>query len=262
MNFPSARLELFVLVCQAVQHAHQKGVIHRDLKPSNILVVEHEERPLPKVIDFGVAKATGGQLTDKTAFTSVGQLVGTPLYMSPEQAGLGGQDVDTRTDVYALGVLLYELLTGEPPLDKQRFRDAAYEEIRRVIREEEPSKPSTRISALGEAATTASGHRRVTPALLRRLLEGELDWIVMKALEKDRTRRYETASACAKDIQRYLNNEPVEAGPPSAVYRLRKFACRHKAAFVTTSLVAASLVVGIVGTTWQALRAHDQACAG
>ncbi len=254
-----ARLELFVSVCQAVQHAHQKGIIHRDLKPSNILVAEHEDTPLPKVIDFGVAKATGGRLTDKTAFTSLGQLVGTPLYMSPEQAGLSGQDVDTRTDVYALGVLLYELLTGEPPLDKQRFRDAAYEEIRRVIREEEPSKPSTRVSALGDAATTASGHRQVTPASLRRLLEGELDWIVMKALEKDRTRRYETASAYAKDIQRYLNDEPVEAGPPSVVYRFRKFAHRHKLAFLTTSLVAVSLLLGMAGTTWQSMRARSQA---
>ncbi len=254
-----ARLELFVSVCQAVQHAHQKGIIHRDIKPSNILVVETDDQPQPKVIDFGVAKAVGGRLTDKTAFTSLGQLVGTPLYMSPEQAGLSGQDVDTRTDVYSLGVLLYELLTGEPPLSKERFREAAYEEIRRVIRDEEPAKPSTRISSLGDAATTASGRRQVTPTHLRRALEGDLDWIVMKALEKDRTRRYETPSAYARDIQRYLRHEPVEAGPPSAIYRFRKFARRNKVTFVTTSVVAVSLVLGLVGTTWQALRARQQA---
>jgi WD40 repeat protein/Tfp pilus assembly protein PilF len=240
------RLGLFAHVCQAVQHAHQKGVIHRDIKPSNVLVVSHDGTPVVKVIDFGVAKAVGQQLTEKTIYTQFTQMVGTPLYMSPEQAGQSGLDVDTRTDIYALGVLLYELLTGETPFDKERFRQAAYDEIRRIIREEEPPKPSTRISTLGEASATVSTQRGSDPKQLRRLVRGELDWIVMKALEKDRNRRYETANGLARDIERYLADEPVQACPPTAAYRLRKFARRNKAVFTTVSALGAGLVVAVV----------------
>ena len=190
------RLELFVNVCQAVQHAHQKGIIHRDIKPSNVLVTLHDGTPVVKVIDFGIAKATGQQLTDKTLFTNFAQLIGTPLYMSPEQAALSGLDVDTRSDIYSLGVLLYELLTGTTPFDKDRLETAGYDEIRRIIREEEPPKPSTRMSTLGQAATTHRHNRKSDPKRLSQLFRGELDWIVMKALEKDRNRRYETAMPC------------------------------------------------------------------
>src|SRR5581483_6048223 len=205
------RLELFVRVCEAVQHAHQKGIIHRDLKPSNVLVASHDGKPVVKVIDFGVAKAIGQQLTDKTIYTQFSQMVGTLLYMSPEQAGQSGLDVDTRSDIYSLGVLLYELQTGTTPFAKERLREIGYDEIRRILREEEPPKPSTRISTLGKAATTVSTQRQSEPKRLSRLIRGELDWIVMKALEKDRNRRYVTANALALDIQRYLNDEPVQA---------------------------------------------------
>jgi WD40 repeat protein/serine/threonine protein kinase len=242
---PRERLELFTDVCQAVQHAHQKGIIHRDLKPSNILVVMHDTTPVPKVIDFGIAKALGQELTDKTLFTGFAQMVGTPLYMSPEQAGQSGLDIDTRTDVYALGVLLYELLTGTTPFDKERLRTAGFDEIRRIIREEEPPKPSTRMSTLGQAAATASDNRRSDPRKLGRLLRGELDWVVMKALEKDRNRRYESASAFAADVQRYLNDEPVQACPPSPWYRFRKFARRHRAAWRTAAAVAAAVLLAV-----------------
>src|SRR5262245_20823459 len=219
---PRERLELFVAVCQAVQHAHQKGIIHRDLKPSNLLVTLHDGKPLVKVIDFGIAKALGQErLTEKTLCTGFAQMLGTPLYMSPEQAEMSGQDADTRTDIYALGVLLYELLTGTTPFDKERLKEANYDEIRRIIREEEPAKPSTRISTLGQAATTVCAQRKSEPRRLRQLFRGELDWIVMKALEKDRNRRYESASSFAADVQCYLNDEPVQACPPSAVYRFR-----------------------------------------
>jgi serine/threonine protein kinase/tetratricopeptide (TPR) repeat protein len=252
---PRERLELFVHLCQAVQHAHQKGVIHRDLKPSNVLVMVHDTTPVVKVIDFGVAKAQGQQLTDKTLFTGFAQMIGTPLYMSPEQAGQSGVDIDTRSDIYSLGVLLYELLTSTTPFDKDRLKEVGYDEMRRIIREEEPPRPSTRISTLGKAATTVSAQRKSDPRRLSQLFRGELDWIVMKCLEKDRNRRYETASALAADVQRYLNDEPVLACPPSAWYRFRKFARRNKRPLLAAGLVLVALVGGIIGTTWGMLRA-------
>src|SRR5215831_18324915 len=230
------RLGLFVDVCQAVQHAHQKGIIHRDLKPSNVLVTLHDDKPVVKVIDFGIAKATGQQLTDKTVCTGFAQMVGTPLYMSPEQAGLSGLDVDTRSDIYSLGLLLYELLTGTTPFDKERLQQAGFDEIRRIIREEEPTRPSTRISTLGPSAPLVCANRRSDPRRLSRLFRGELDCIVLKALEKDRRRRYDTASAFALDVQRYLNDEAVHACPPTAGYRLRKFLRRYKGMVLTASL--------------------------
>jgi WD40 repeat protein/serine/threonine protein kinase len=239
------RLELFVDVCQAVQHAHQKGIIHRDLKPSNVLVMSHDGTPVVKVIDFGVAKAIGQQLTDKTIHTHLSQMVGTPLYMSPEQAGQSGLDVDTRSDTYSLGVLLYELLTGTTTFDREHLHSASYDEIRRVIREEDPPRPSTRISTLGQAAITLSTQRQSDPRQLSRLIRGELDWIVMKALEKDRNRRYETASAFAADVERYLHDEPVHACPPSAWYRFCKLARRNRRALVTVSVFALAAVIGV-----------------
>jgi WD40 repeat protein/serine/threonine protein kinase len=242
---PRQRLQLFVSVCQAVQHAHQKGIIHRDLKPSNVLVTVHDTTPVVKVIDFGVVKALGQELTDKTLCTGFAQVIGTPLYMSPEQAGQSGLDVDTRTDVYALGVLLYELLTGTTPFDQERLRTAGFDEMRRIIREEEPARPSTRISTLGQAGATVSANRQSDPKRLSQLFRGELDWIVMKALEKDRSRRYETASAFAQDVQRYLHDEPVLACPPSAGYRLRKFARRNKRALVTAALLGVMLLAAV-----------------
>ena len=244
------RLELFTPVCQAVQHAHQKGVIHRDIKPSNVLVTSHDGKPVPKVIDFGIAKATSRELTEKTVFTGFRQLIGTPEYMSPEQAEMSGLDIDTRADIYSLGVLLYELLTGTTPFDSQALRQAGYGEIQRIIREEEPPKPSTRLSTLGNALTEIARHRRAEPGVLSKLLRGDLDWIVMKALEKDRTRRYDTAAGLAADVQHHLSDEPVLASPPSAAYKLRKFIRRNRTAFTAATVVLAVLVLGIIGTTW------------
>jgi WD40 repeat protein/serine/threonine protein kinase/tetratricopeptide (TPR) repeat protein len=252
---PHERLELFVTVCQAVQHAHQKGIIHRDIKPSNVLVTLHDDKPVVKVIDFGVAKAIGQQLTERTIYTAFAQMVGTPLYMSPEQAALSGVDVDTRSDLYSLGVLLYELLTGTTPFDESRLKEAAFDEVRRIICEEEPQKPSTRISSLGATLTSVSLQRRMEPHKLSQLVRGDLDWIVMKALEKDRGRRYETANALAADVLCYLNDEPVTACPPSRAYRIRKFARRNKALIGTIALVSAALVAGTAVSVWQAVRA-------
>ena len=246
---------MFVQVCQAVQHAHQKGIIHRDLKPSNILVAPYDDKPVPKVIDFGLAKAMHQSLTERTLHTAHETVLGTPLYMSPEQAQLNNLDVDTRSDIYSLGVLLYELLTGTTPLEKQRFKEAAWDEIRRIIREEEPPRPSTRLSSSETLPSLAAG-RQTEPARLTKLVRGELDWIVMKALEKDRTRRYETANGFAMDIQRYLAGEPVLAAPPSARYRLTKFVHRHKGQVIAANLIVLTLVAGVAGTTWGLIRAE------
>jgi serine/threonine protein kinase/tetratricopeptide (TPR) repeat protein len=244
------RLALFLDVCQAAQHAHLKGIIHRDIKPSNVLVASHDGKPVVKVIDFGVAKAIGQQLTDKTVYTHFAQMIGTPLYMSPEQAGLSSLDVDTRSDIYSLGVLLYELLTGTTPFDKERLSQVGYDEMRRIIREEEPPKPSTRISTQGQAASTVSANRKSGPKRLSQLFHGDLDWIVMKALEKDRNRRYETASAFAADVQRYLHDEPVLACPPSAWYRVKKFARRQKSALMIAGLALFFIVLLVGGVGW------------
>jgi serine/threonine protein kinase/tetratricopeptide (TPR) repeat protein len=244
------RLELFVVVCRAVQHAHQNAIIHRDIKPSNVLVTLHDGTPVVKVIDFGIAKARGQPLTDKTLFTGFAELIGTPLYMSPEQASLSGLDVDTRSDVYSLGVLLYELLTGTTPFDQERLRTAAYDEIRRIIREEEPARPSAQISTLGQAATVVSANRRSDPKRLSQLFRGELDWVVMKALEKDRNRRYETARDLALDVEHYLHDEPVHACPPSAMYRVRKFARRNKTGLAVAGLVLLAAVAFGGGAVW------------
>ncbi len=252
---PNARLELFASVCQAIQHAHQKGIIHRDIKPSNVLVTLYDGKPVPKVIDFGVAKAIEQRLTERTMFTQYGSIVGTPEYMSPEQAGLSALGVDTRSDIYSLGVLLYELLTGTTPLEHEKLIGAGYDEILQRIRDEEPPRPSTRVSSSKSTLHSISAHRRTGPERLPRLYRGELDWIVMKALEKDRTRRYETASGFARDIQRYLNGDAVEACPPSATYRLRKFARKHRAALAVVTAFAALLLLGAVLSSWQAIRA-------
>ena len=240
-----------------MQHAHQKGIIHRDLKPSNILLALYDDHAVPKIIDFGVAKATNQQLTDKTLFTQVGQIVGTWEYMSPEQAVLNQLDVDTRTDIYSLGVLLYELLTGVTPLESSSLRKAALEETLRLIREEEPPKPSTRVSRLGQAATATAAQRRTTAVSLAKALRGDLDWIVMKALDKKRTRRYDTAHGLAADVTRFLNGEPIEARPPSKAYQLHKFGQRHKGLVAAVLAVAVALIVGIVSTTSMMLKLRE-----
>ncbi len=250
------RLKLFMDVCSAIQHAHQKGVIHRDIKPSNILVTMHDHKAVPKIIDFGIAKATQQRLTDKTLFTQFHQFIGTPAYMSPEQAQMSGLDIDTRTDIYSLGVLLYELLTGRTPLNAQELTKADYDEMRRRIREEEPVYPSTQISTMDHVELTTTAKRRNTePARLNRMMRGELDWIVMKALEKDRNRRYETAAELSLDVQRYLNFEPVKAAAPSSLYRFRKFARRNKAALITAAIILILLSVGSVVSTTLAIKA-------
>jgi len=239
------RLRLFMQVCHAIQHAHQKGIIHRDIKPSNILVTLHDGVPVPKVIDFGIAKATQGRLTDQTLFTAFEQFIGTPAYMSPEQAEMSGLDIDTRCDVYALGVLLYELLTGQTPFDARELLASGLDKMRHTIREKEPDRPSTRLSTMlnADLATMASDRRTDAPKLIH-LLRGDLDWIVMKTLEKDRTRRYETANALATDIQRYVENEPVLARPPSSLYRLQKLVRRNKATVAAVAGVMAALAIG------------------
>ncbi|HVS36373.1 MAG TPA: serine/threonine-protein kinase, partial [Gemmataceae bacterium] len=254
---PRERLELFVPVCQAIQHAHQKGVIHRDVKPSNVMITLYDGKPVPKVIDFGVAKAIDQRLTEGTLFTQYGAMVGTLEYMSPEQAEMSALGVDTRSDVYSLGVLLYELLTGGTPLSHKRIREAAYGEVLRMIKEEEPPRPSTRLNDSGEALVTISAQRHMEPAKLAKLVRGELDWIVMKTLEKDRNRRYATASGFAADVQRYLNDEPVQAYPPTAGYRFRKFARRNKRILATVGLLALALTTGTVVSAWQAIRATE-----
>jgi serine/threonine protein kinase/tetratricopeptide (TPR) repeat protein len=251
---PRQRLELFVPVCQAIQHAHQKGIIHRDVKPSNILVTLHDGKPVPKVIDFGIAKAIDQRLSERTLFTQFGAIIGTPEYMSPEQAEMGGLDIDTRSDIYSLGVLLYELLTGSTPLRQETLHQAACNAMLQRIKEEEPPKPSTRIQTTGELSSIAA-QRHIEPAKLVKLVRGELDWIVMKCLEKDRTRRYETASVLARDLESYLHDEPVEAGPPSASYRLKKYARKHRVGLTMATALAVVLVLASAVSTWQAIRA-------
>ena len=252
------RLLLFIQVCQAIQHAHQKGVVHRDIKPSNILVTVNNGVPMPKVIDFGIAKATEGSLTDNPAFTLMGQFIGTPAYMSPEQAEMGGLDVDTRSDIYSLGVLLYELLTGRTPFDEKALVRSGFDEMRRTLREQEPRRPSTMLTSLDNAdLTTTAECQHAEPPKLIKAIEGDLDWIVMKALEKDRARRYETADGLAMDIQRYLNCEPVMARPPSRFYRLRKLVRRNKVVFASGAVVALTLIIGLGVSTWLFLRERE-----
>jgi eukaryotic-like serine/threonine-protein kinase len=232
------RLELMIKVCHAIQHAHQKGIIHRDIKPSNVLVTLHDGEPVPKVIDFGIAKATQQELTEKTIYTRFQQFIGTPAYMSPEQAEMSGLDIDTRSDIYSLGVLVYEIVTGRTPFDSRELLRRGIDEIRRAIRETEPPRPSMRLATLqGEELTTAARRRSTDPRKLAASVRGDLDWVVMKCLEKDRTRRYETANALSADVQRYLSDEPVMARPPSTAYRLSKFVRRHRVGFTAGATI-------------------------
>jgi serine/threonine protein kinase len=252
------RLKLFIQVCRAIQHAHQKGVIHRDIKPSNILITVHDGLPMPKVIDFGIAKATEGRLTDNTMFTAAEQFVGTPAYMSPEQADISGLDVDTRSDIYSLGVLLYELLTGRTPFDTKALMQSGMDEMRRTLREKEPQLPSTMITSLRRTELAlAAGQRHTEPPKLISQLKGDLDWIVMKALEKDRNRRYDTANGLALDVQRFIDSEPVLARPPGRLYRLKKLVRRNKIVFAAAGAVAAALLMGLGLSTWLFLRERD-----
>jgi eukaryotic-like serine/threonine-protein kinase len=251
------RLKLFLDVCHAIQHAHHKGVIHRDVKPTNVLVTLHDGEPVVKVIDFGVAKATVQKLTERTLFTAYGQMIGTPAYMSPEQAEMSGLDIDTRSDVYSLGVLLYELLTGTTPLESKRLREAGYSEMQRLIREEEAPRPSNRLSSLGDSATVLAGNRGLDVKRLVQLLAGDLDWVVMKALDKDRSRRYDTPGHFAEDVERYLRREAILARPPSTAYKLKKFAQRNRAAVLTAAAVTAALMIGMAVAIWQAVRASN-----
>jgi serine/threonine protein kinase/tetratricopeptide (TPR) repeat protein len=255
-NLPTdERLKLFQAVCQAIQHAHQKGIIHRDIKPSNILVTQQDGMPVPKVIDFGIAKATGQRLTDKTLFTEFHQFIGTPAYMSPEQAEISGQDIDTRSDIYSLGVLLYELLTSRTPFDPSELLQVGLDAMRRTIREVEPQRPSTRLSTMQDAdLTTIARQRQAATQKLIHLIRGDLDWIVMKSLEKNRTRRYETASSFAGDIEHFLNDEPVVARPPTALYRFQKLVRRNQMVFTAAAAVAIAIVAGLVVSTWLFLR--------
>jgi serine/threonine protein kinase len=254
----SERLGLFIKICHAIQHAHQKGIIHRDIKPANVLVTVNDGLPVPKVIDFGIAKATQGELSDKTIYTQFQQFIGTPAYMSPEQAEMTSLDIHTRSDIYALGVLLYELLTGKTPFDQQTLLKAGLDGMRRMIREWEPPRPSTRVSTLQDAERTTTAKRRgIDPPKLVHQLRGDLDWIVMKCLEKDRTRRYQTANGVAMDVERYLNDEPVVACPPSQLYKFQKFVRRNKLGVAATSAVAASLLVGLGLSTWLWLKERE-----
>ena len=252
------RLKLFIQVCTAIQHAHQKGIIHRDIKPTNVLIQVQEGQPLPKVIDFGIAKAISKKLTEKTLFTRFEQLVGTPDYMSPEQAEWGSPDIDTRTDIYSLGVLLYELLTGATPFDAQKLREAGYRRMVEIIRSEEPTKPSTKLDTVGETLPDIAAHRKSSPEGLKKLLNGDIDWIVMKAMDKDRARRYETAAEFGVDINRHLDNEPVVAAAPSTGYRLRKFVRRNRVVVVAGLLIVMALALGAVFTTVGMLEARRQ----
>ena len=252
------RLQLFMQICSAVQHAHQKGIIHRDLKPTNILVENHDDKPVPKVIDFGLAKATSGlQLSEHTLFTAFGSVMGTPLYMAPEQANFSAVDIDTRADVYALGVILYELLTGTTPITRESMKKAALDEMLRLIREQDAPTPSSRLST-SESKPSIAANRQMEPQKLGRFVKGELDWIVMKALSKERDRRYETATGFARDVERFLNNEAVAAGPPSTSYRLRKFVKRNRGQVIAASLILLALLAGLAGTGFGLMRAERQ----
>jgi serine/threonine protein kinase len=250
------RMELFIHVCEGVQHAHQKAIIHRDLKPSNILVSEVDGKPMPRIIDFGVAKATSQRLTDQTMYTHVGAMIGTLEYMSPEQADSAGQDIDTRTDVYSLGVVLYELLVGALPLD---FRKMAFDQAMKILREEDAPRPSTKLRTLGDKSVITAQNRGAEIRVLSRLLQGDPDAIVMKAVEKDRARRYATPLDFSADIERYLRNEPILARPASAAYRAKKYVQRHKALVAGVAAVFVVLLAGVIVSTWEARRARTAA---